>query len=223
MRGKMIKDNSSKAEKVYRILQEDIIERRFLPGQRLVERELVEKLGVSKTPVREALARLKRDGLVEGTLHQSIVVSRILRKDAVEIYDLREVLEGLAARGAAEKITPEKAKEINSIIQLSEEYIKKNNLKEYAPLDLQFHNLIRIISENERLCDMMQRLHYQIRVLMSTSITLPGRGVRVSLNEHKKIVKEIVNHNPYLAEKVAKEHIKKTRKAVLDWFDRTQW
>ena len=218
-----MENNPSKSEKIYKILQDDIIERRFLPGQRLVERELIEKLGVSKTPVREALARLKRDGLVEGTLHRSIVVSRILRKDAVEIYDLREILEGLAARGAAEKITPEKAKEIHSIIQLTEECIKKNNLKEYAPLDLQFHNLIGIISENERLCEMMQRLHYQIRILMSTSITLPGRGVRVSLNEHKKIVKEIVNRNPDLAEKMAKEHIKKTRKAVLDWFDRTQW
>jgi len=219
----MIKDNSSKAEKVYRILQEDIIERRFLPGQRLVERELIEKLGVSKTPVREALARLKKDGLVEGDLYQSVVVSRILHKDAVEIYDLREVLEGLAARGAAEKITPKKAKEIHSIIQLSEECIKKNNLKEYATLDLQFHNLIGIISENERLCEMMQRLHYQIRILIRTSMTLPGRGIKVSLNEHKMIVKEIFNRNPDLAEKMAKKHIKKTRKAVLDWFERTQW
>lgn len=218
-----MKNNSSKSEKVYKIIQDDIIERRFLPGQMLVERELIEKLGVSKTPVREALARLKRDGLVEGTLHRSIVVSRILRKDAVEIFALREILEGLAARGAAEKITPEKAKEIHSIIQLSEECIKKNNLKEYAPLDLQFHNLIRIISENERLCEMMQRLHYQIRILMRTSITLPGRGGRVSLNEHKKIVKEIVNRNPDLAEKMAKEHIKKTKESILDWFDRVQW
>ncbi len=218
-----MKNNSSKSEKVYKIIQDDIIERRFLPGQMLVERELIEKLGVSKTPVREALARLKRDGLVEGTLHRSIVVSRILRKDAVEIFALREILEGLAARGAAEKITPEKAKEIHSIIQLSEECIKKNNLKEYAPLDLRFHNLIRIISENERLCEMMQRLHYQIRILMRTSITLPGRGGRVSLNEHKKIVKEIVNRNPDLAEKMAKEHIKKTKESILDWFDRVQW
>jgi DNA-binding GntR family transcriptional regulator len=70
---------------------------------------------------------------------------------------------------------------------------------------------------------MMQRLHYQIRILMRTSITLPGRGGRVSLNEHKKIVKEIVNRNPDLAEKMAKEHIKKTKESILDWFDRVQW
>jgi len=58
---------------------------------------------------------------------------------------------------------------------------------------------------------------------MNTSMTLPGRGIKVSLSEHKKIVEAIVNHNPDLAEKMAKEHIKKTRKAVLDWFDRIQW
>jgi len=223
MRGKMIKNNLSKAEKVYRILQEDIIERRLLPGQRLVERDLIEKLGISKTPIREALAKLKKEGLVKEDLHQSVLVTRILRKDALEIYNLREVLEGLSTKCAAENITSEQAKELHLIIQLSEDCIKKNNLKEYARLDLEFHNLIEIISKNERLYDMMQRLRNQTRILLSTSITLPGRGIRVSLNEHKKIVKEIVNRNPDLAEKMAKEHIKKTRKAVLDWFDRTQW
>jgi len=213
----------SKTEKVYKILQEDIIERRLLPGQRLVERELIGRLGVSKTPVREALARLERDGLVKGSLHQSAVVARILRKDAVEIYDLREVLEGLAAKNAAEKITPEKVEELHSIIKLSEDCIKENNLKEYARLDLQFHHLVGIISENERLCEMMRQLRDQARILMSTSMTLPGRGAKISLSEHKKIVEAIVNQNPDLAKEMAKEHIRKTRKAVLDWFDRTQW
>jgi len=213
----------SKTEKVYKILQEDIIERRLLPGQRLVERELIERLGVSKTPVREALARLKKDGLVKGSLHQSVFVTRILRKDAVEIYDLREVLEGLAAKGAAEKITPKKVEELHSIIKLSEECVKENDLKEYARLDLEFHSLIGMISGNERLCEIMQHLHYQTRLLMSTSMTLPGRGAKISLSEHKKIVEAIIDQNPELAEKMAKEHIRNTRKAVLDWFDRTQW
>jgi len=213
----------SKTEKVYKILQEDIIERRLLPGQRLVERELIERLGVSKTPVREALVRLKKEGLVKGSLYQSVFVTRILRKDAVEIYDLREVLEGLAAKGAAEKITPKKAEELHSIIKLFEECVKENNLKKYARLDLEFHSLIGMISRNERLCEMMQHFHYQTRVLMSTSMTLPGRGAKISLSEHKKIVEAIIDQNPELAEKMAKEHIRNTREAVLDWFDRTQW
>jgi len=214
---------SSKAEKVYKILRKNIIERKLLPGQKLVERELIEKLGVSKTPVREALTKLKKDGLVEGNLRQSASVIRVSRKDVVEIYNLREVLEALAAKCAAEKITPEKAEELRSNIQLSEEYVKENNLKEYTRLDLKFHNLVEIISENKRLYEMAQYLRYQVKVLMTTSITLPGRGVKVSLSEHKKIVEAIINQNPNLAERMAKKHVRKTRKAVLDWFDRTQW
>jgi len=85
---------------------ENITERKLLPGERLVERDLMEKLGVSKTPIREVLARLKEDGLMEGALHQSAFVARNSRKDAAEIYDLRRALEALAARCAAEKITP---------------------------------------------------------------------------------------------------------------------
>ena len=213
----------SKTEKVYKILRDDVIEKRLLSGQRLVERELIDRLGVSKTPVREALARLKRDGLVRGNLHQSVFVTRILRKDAVEIYNLREVLEGLAAKSAAEKIIPDKAKKLRSIVQLSEECIKENSLKKYARLDLEFHNLIGMIGQNERLCKMMQHLHYQTRILMTTSMALPGRGAKISLSEHKKVVEAIINHNLDLAEKMAKEHIKKTKKAVLDWFDRMPW
>lgn len=213
----------SKTEKVYRILREDIVERRLLPGQRLVERELIEKLGVSKTPVREALARLKKDGFVEGNSRQSASVIRISRKDVAEIYNLREVLEGLAATCVADKITPEKAEELLSNIRLSENCVRENNLKEYTRLDLKFHNLVEIISENKRLYEMMQYLRYQVKVLMTTSITLPGRGVKVSLSEHKKIVEAIINQNPNLAGRMAKKHVRKTSKAVLDWFDRTQW
>lgn len=218
-----MESHSSKTERIYKILLDRIIERKLLPGQRLVERDLIEKLGVSKTPIREALARLRKDGLVDGTLYQSAFVARISRKDAAEIYDLRRVLEGLAARGAAEKITPKQAQKLRSIIQMSQACVKENKVKEYTRLDLEFHSLIGDISENERLLKIMRQLRYQANILMATSVTLPGRGVRVSLSEHKKVVEAIVNQNPELAEKMAEKHVIKTRKAVIDWFDRTQW
>lgn len=214
---------SSKTERVYKALLENIIERKLLPGQRLLERDLIQKLGVSKTPIREALVRLREDGLVEGTLYQSAFVARILRKDAAEIYDLRRILEGLAARCAAEKITPKQAKKLRSIIQLSEECIKENKVKEYTHLDLKFHSLVGEISESGRLCKVMRQLRYQTNILMATSVTLPGRGVKVSLSEHKKVVEAIVNQNPELAEKMAEQHVIRTKEAVMDWFDRTQW
>lgn len=218
-----MKKYSSKSEKVYKILREEIIQRKFPPGERLVERDLIKKFGISKTPIREAIIRLKKDGLVEGSLRQSASVIRISRKDVVEIYDLREILEGLAAKYAAEEITSEKAEKLRLIIRLSENCLKENNFKEYSRFDLKFHNSIGIISENKRLYQMMQSLRYQIRILMTTSITLLGRGMKESLSEHKKIVETIVNQNSDLAEKMAKEHVRKTKEVVLDWFDRAQW
>jgi len=218
-----MKKYSSKSEKVYKILREEIIQRKFPPGERLVERDLIKKFGISKTPIREAIIRLKKDGLVEGSLRQSASVIRISRKDVVEIYDLREILEGLAAKYAAEEITSEKAEKLRLIIRLSENCLKENNFKEYSRFDLKFRNSIGIISENKRLYQMMQSLRYQIRILMATSITLLGRGMKESLSEHKKIVETIINQNSDLAEKMAKEHVRKTKEVVLDWFDRAQW
>jgi len=204
----------SKTEKVYELLVESIIKRRLSLGERLVERNLAEKLGVSKTPVREALNRLNKEGLVEGTPYYGFFVALISSKDMEEIYKLREVLEGLAARDATRKIKEEQIRQLNSIIQSFENCVRKKDLECYSSLDLKFHNLLAAISKNGRLSQIMQLLRNQTRILMSTSVVLPGR-VEASLREHKKVVNAIVSHKPNLAEQFAREHIKNVKKAVL--------
>jgi len=204
----------SKSEKVYDILLENIIRRRLTPGERLVERDLAEKLGVSKTPVREALSRLRKEGLVEGTSYRGFFVTRISPKDMEEIYELREVIEGLAARNATKKINEEQIEQLNSIIRSFEECVRKKDLEYYSSLDLEFHNLLAAGSKNRRLSQIMQLLRNQTRILMSSSVVLPGR-VEASLKEHKKIMNAVVSHEPDLAEQFAREHIKNVKKAVL--------
>jgi len=204
----------SKTEKVYDLLLESIIKRRLSLGQRLVERDLAEKLGVSKTPIREALNRLKKEGLVEGAPYRGFFVAQISPKDMEEIYKLREVLEGLAARDASEKINKGQTRQLNSIVQSLENYVEGKDLESYSSLDLKFHNLLAAISKNERLSQTMQLLQNQTRILMSTSVVLPGR-VEASLKEHKKITDAVMSHKSNLAEQFAREHIKNVRKAVL--------
>jgi len=218
-----MKRSFGKTEMIYKALQKDIREGRLFPGDRLIERDLMKKFNVSKTPIREALVRLKQDGLVEGILHKGVSLIRISRKDAVEIYDLREILEGMAAKKVAEKGTPKKVEKLRSMIQLFEECVEKNDVKEYARLDVEFHNLLGTLSENKRLCEMMHRLYHQSRILLKTSLNLPKRGPKISLGEHKKIVDAIVNHDPNRAEVIAREHVRNTKKAVLNWFDTTGW
>lgn len=210
-----LRDYPSKTEKVYELLLKSIIERKLSPGERLVERNLAEKLGVSKTPIREALNRLKKERLIEGTAYHGFFVARISPEDIEEIYELREVLEGLAARNATKKINQEQVKQLNSIIRSFEDCIRKNDLKCYSSLDLEFHNLLATISKNKRLFEIMQLLRNQTRILMSTSVVLPGR-VEASLKEHKNIIKAVVDRKPDVAEQFAREHIKNVRKAVLN-------
>jgi len=209
-----LRDYSSKTEKVYDLLAESIIKQRLSPGERLVERSLAERLGVSKTPVREALNRLKEEGLAEGTPYSGFFVARISPEDIEEIYELREVLEGLSAREATRKINEEQIKELNSIIQSFENCVRKKELEDYSSLDLKFHNLLAGISKNGRLFQTMQLLRNQTRILMSTSVVLPGR-VEASLKEHKKIMDAIVSHKSDLAEQFAREHIRNVKRAVL--------
>lgn len=132
-----------------------------------------------------------------------------------EIYELREVLEGLAAREATRKINEEQIKELNSIIQSFENCVRKKELEDYSSLDLKFHNLLAGISKNGRLFQTMQLLRNQTRILMSTSVVLSGR-VEASLKEHKKIMDAIVSHKPDLAEQFAREHIRNVKRAVLN-------
>ena len=213
----------SKTQTAYQMLLDEILEGKLYPGQRLVERELVKRLGISKTPVREALLRLKEEGLVQGVLNQSVSVTRITITDVVEIYDLREVLEGLAAKTAAIKITSHSSNRLKELIAISEKYCIENNLKEYAEVDLELHNLIGVISENQRLCDALSRFRNQSRILIRNVIKLLGRGGKVSLREHKAIVEAIVGGNPELAEKRAKEHIHEAKKAVMRLLDSMGW
>lgn len=210
-----LRNYPSKTEKVYDLLAESIIKRRLPLGERLVERNLAEKLGVSKTPVREALNRLKKEGLAEGTPYSGFFVARISSEDMDKIYELREVLEGLAARNATRKINEEQIRQLNSIIQSFEDCVREKDLERYSSFDLEFHNLLAAISKNGRLSQIMQPLRNQTRILMSTSVILPGR-VEASLEEHKKIMEAIVSHKSGLAEQFTREHIRNVKKAVLN-------
>lgn len=209
----------NKTEKFYKKLLADILKGRFYQGQRLIEKELVDSYKISKTPLREALTRLERVGLVQKKINRGFLVKRILRKDAEEIYELREIIDGLSVRKITENITEEKIQKIEKIIHDMELCIRDKKVDEYAKHDKYFHTVLNEISGNKRLIEIMQNLNYQIDMLLKTSIKLPKRGIDVSFSEHKMIFEAILNKNSIKAEEVAKKHIRKTKKAVLEHFD----
>jgi len=209
----------NKTEKVYKKLLNDILKGRFYPGQRLVEKELIDKYKISKTPLREALIKLERVGIVEKNINRGFLVKRILCEDAEEIYELREIIDGLAVRKIIENITEEKKQKIEKIVHDMELCIRDNTIDKYLELDKYFHMILTELSGNKRLIEIMKNLNFQISMLLKTSIKLPKRGINVSFSEHKIIFEAIVNKNFIKAEEAAKKHIRRTKMAVLEYFD----
>lgn len=209
----------NKTEIIYKKLLDDILKGGFYQGQRLIEKELIDRYKISKTPLREALIKLERVGLVQKNINRGFLIKRILRKDAEEIYELREIIDGFSVRKITENITEEKMQKIEKIIHDMELCIRDKKTDKYIELDKYFHTVLNKLSGNKRLIEIMQNLNYQISILLKTSIKLPERGINVSFSEHKMIFKAILNKNSIKAEELVKKHIRKTKKAVLEYFD----
>lgn len=203
-----------KTKLVYHRLRQRIMKGEFPLGSRLVERKLAVEFQVSKTPIREALAILKQEGLLDGEIHRGLWVAEISIEDTQEIYDLREVLEALAAQEAVEKINQEQCRKLVSFLKKFEFYYRQNDLRSYSNIDIDFHNYLIEISGNKRLHEIVSHLRAQSRLLMSTSVSLPGR-VKASLSEHKKIVQAVIDRNKRLAGLYARRHINNVKKVVL--------
>jgi DNA-binding GntR family transcriptional regulator len=210
-------ENIGKAEKAFLYIQKQILERKIIPGQRIVERAIAQECGMSKTPVREALQRLKDLGLVSGDFQTGVYVINITGKDALEIFDLREVLEGLSARLATENANQESIQEIEDILEESRFAMDSNDAKRYSDLDQEFHFLMMRLGENDRLFEIYHRLRVQASILMRSSMRLPDRGMEKSFNEHMAIFEMMKKGDTVNCERSARQHIVNTRDAVQKW------
>lgn len=203
----------SLTEQAYRLLREEILARRLRPGARLVERVLAQRFGLSKTPVREAIARLERDGLVEVVPSQGAVVRRLGLQEVRNLLELRQVLEGFAARRAAERADEATLENLERILEQADRVRRLGRPELYREYDLQFHALIREAAGNETLTQVMEGLGAQIRLVMSTSAALPGR-IEASVSEHRRILEALRRRQPAEAERAACEHIQRALEAV---------
>ncbi|MDR7435009.1 MAG: GntR family transcriptional regulator, partial [Armatimonadota bacterium] len=156
-------------ELTYRAIRKAILSRRLPAGTRLVVDRLCEELKVSRTPVKQALAMLEREGLVVTNPHHGTYVVTITKRDIAEIYSLREVIEGMAARLAAETITRQDLQRLRALIQDGRKALEAKDFDAYAEIDLEFHRLIRRASGNQRLQRIMESLDGQVRILINTS------------------------------------------------------
>jgi len=190
----------SAKEKVYDELKEDILTLKLSPGEPLREQELATRFGVSRTPVREALTKLNHEGLVEIIHQKGAFVARLDFTVIREIYQLREVLEGLAARLAASRIDFHKLEGIEKRLNNSED------AGEIEETGWRLHEYIIEAAGNKRLAEIVRVLGSQITRVHHFAARIPGR-TKKSLEEHKQIIGALKKRDAKLAEMTVKKHI----------------
>ncbi|TZE80976.1 GntR family transcriptional regulator [Calorimonas adulescens] len=207
-------DDSSISDKVFNLLKNAILSGELKPGERLVERKLSEKLGISRTPVREAIQKLKSQGLAVQLPRKGAVVSMVTPREVIDVFNIREVLEGLAARLAAENANKRQINQLNRILNEMEKCVALNNEEELEDLHIKFHETIYKIAGNEKLYQMLINLQEYIRTYTRVGYSFHGR-IEEATMEHSQIVREIESHNASRAEYYAKRHIENSRDAYI--------
>ena len=189
--------------------REDILKGRYKQQDELREATIGKELGVSRTPVREALRQLELEGLVTIVPNKGAYVTGISQKDIWDIYQMRKYLEGMCARWAAEHITEDQLEELEETILLSEFQMKKENgynKEQVTGLDGRFHTILYEASGSRMLCHVLTDFHRYVQMARKSSINVKARAEK-SIEEHKAILQAIRDRNPDLAEQLAKEHI----------------
>lgn len=202
-------------EMVFESLREAIIQGRLKPGERLMEIQLAEEMGVSRTPVREAIRKLELEGFVVMVPRKGAYVAGISVKDIVDVFEVRAALEALAAGLAAERATEEELEELErSLVQISE-VTGREDIDALVATDINFHELIYKACRNERLVQILTHLKEQITRFRTTSLSQPGRS-KHAVEEHRKIVEAISDRNVELASTLAREHIENAEQSLLN-------
>ncbi|MDD6478746.1 MAG: GntR family transcriptional regulator [Oscillospiraceae bacterium] len=196
----------SLADQVFEHLETDILSGKYPRGEVLTEAHLSAELGVSRTPVREALRRLAQEHLIEETPKGNIVIG-ISEKDLEDIFVIREHIEGLAAAAAAKNRTDEQLKELLKTIELQEFYVSKQDCDEIKLMDTEFHRLVYSASGGITFFDTLEPLHKKIQKYRRAAVSDHSRATH-SVEEHRKIYEAIAAKDSATAKAVTVEHIK---------------
>lgn len=205
----MAVSGSSLRGKVYQNIRGDILSGNYEEGEELVESSLGEKLGVSRTPVREALRQLALEDLVEIIPNKGAFVKGIAAEDVKDIYLIRSKLEGLCARWAAKRITREELTAMEEVICLSEFHANREHYEQVYEQDTHFHELLYEASHSRMLSSLLSQYHQYVQKVRKLSIQNHERSM-MSSEEHKCILAAIREQDEEQAERLATQHILNT-------------
>lgn len=217
----MINDVQKDAKKyslpgwVFNKLRDDILTGKYEEHEELKEKAIGSQLGVSRTPVREALRQLELEGLVTIIPNKGAYVTGISEKDIQDIFVIRSYLEGLCAKWACEYMTQEQLEQLEEVVYLSEFHAKKEHHQKILELDNKFHQLIYEASHSKILNHVLTDFHYYVKSVRKRTLASSTR-VHDSNKEHAAILEAIKEKDCKRAETLATQHLVNTIKNIRE-------
>ena len=203
----------SLADQVFDHLENDILSGKYQRGEILTETKLSAELGVSRTPIREALRRLEQEHIIEESGKGSVVIG-ITEKDLEDIFMIRKSLECQVAALAAKNRTEEQLKQLREALEFQEFYLNKKDPDQIKLMDSRFHETLYKLSGSTAFYDTLVPLHKKIQKYRRASVTNSSRA-EASVAEHRKIYEAIESKNTALAAKYASEHVENAYKHIM--------
>jgi DNA-binding GntR family transcriptional regulator len=195
----------TKQEIIYDQLHDGIVSGRYRPGERLDLDAIAEHAGTSRTPVREAMRRLESEGLVTSIPHRGYIVSELSVAEIVELYHIRAVLEGLAARLAAHNLTPEEVRFLRKLVHSMQVHLSNGLPEKVLALNRPFHEIIYRAAKAPLLYEYINNLYASTSRYRSLTATFPGRADEL-VAEHAALAEALISGNAEEAERITNAH-----------------
>lgn len=208
-----VNDKYSLQARVFNRIREDILNGIYKENDELKEMTIGAELGVSRTPVREALRQLELEGLIKIIPNKGAYVIGISSKDLKDIYEMRARLEGLCARWATRNATKEDIARLDEISDLTEFHFKKKKFVKVLELDNEFHEILYQMADSKMLYRTLSDFHHYLEIIRKKTLSSEER-VSHSIKEHRDIIGSIKEGDEELAEQLAILHIKKTMENI---------
>jgi GntR family transcriptional regulator, rspAB operon transcriptional repressor len=207
-----IRNPVSIREKVYQVVRENILNGRFLPGERMVETRLAGDIHTSRTPVREALHLLEREGLLESIPRVGYRVRKMRWSEVEEICEIRVVNEMLAARWAMERMTPEELQALQKNIEHSKKAVTENP-RSFVEWDAEFHEILARASGSQRLLELCQLLRRHMLRYRMKSLYL-GETAQEAIEGHSQIYQCLKKKDQLGVERAVREHLEIAKRSI---------
>jgi len=204
---------------VFNTLREAILKGELVPGERLMEKQLAERMGVSRTPIREAIRKLELEGLVVMVPRKGAEVASITEKDITDVLEVRGTLEALAVRLACEKMSEKDIKRLIKVKDEFEEAAKSKKTEKLINKDVEFHDIIFQSTGNEKLIQIINNLREQI-YRFRVKYIFEMENYTQLVEEHDEIVNSIKNKDKKKAEAIALKHIKNQEETVIEMINK---